>query len=103
MRYKFFAVAVLDPEPSEAEVNAFLAQHRILSVDRKLIETKEASYWSLCVSYLDPAHVKSEGTALKKARVDFRELLSESDFAIYAQLRTLRKEMAESAGVPPYC
>ena len=40
------------------------------------------------------------GTAGK--RVDYREILSESDFAVYAKLRSLRKSMAEKDGLPAY-
>jgi superfamily II DNA helicase RecQ len=43
------------------------------------------------------------GTADRAKRgVDYKEVLSAEDFAVFAKLRDLRKEMAEKEGVPPY-
>ncbi|MDP6191259.1 MAG: HRDC domain-containing protein, partial [Gammaproteobacteria bacterium] len=33
---------------------------------------------------------------------DYRELLSPEDFAVYARLRTLRNQLAETEGTPAY-
>ena len=59
------------------------------------------SAWAVCVGYLDrgghPAPEQGQGK-----RVDYREVLSESDFAVYAKLRSLRKSMAENEGLPAY-
>jgi superfamily II DNA helicase RecQ len=35
-------------------------------------------------------------------RTDYREVLKEQDFAVFAQLRSLRKAVAEREGVPAY-
>ncbi len=37
-----------------------------------------------------------------KRKVDYKEVLSEQDFTVFAELRGLRKEVAERAGVPAY-
>lgn len=37
-----------------------------------------------------------------KKSIDYREVLSAEDFAVYAKLRDLRKQLAERDGVPPY-
>jgi superfamily II DNA helicase RecQ len=34
--------------------------------------------------------------------VDFKEVLSEAEFAVFARLRALRKQLAEAEGVPAY-
>jgi hypothetical protein len=38
----------------------------------------------------------------KRAKVDYRELLSAGDFVLFAKLRILRKGMAEREAVPAY-
>jgi superfamily II DNA helicase RecQ len=45
-----------------------------------------------------PVSMKS-GSARK---LDYREVLSEADFEVFARLRLLRKQVAERDGVPPY-
>ncbi|MFN7962423.1 MAG: hypothetical protein U0002_14240 [Thermoanaerobaculia bacterium] len=39
MRLRFFAVPAWEPGEVEEEVNAFLAGHRVLTVERKLLGT----------------------------------------------------------------
>ena len=63
-------------------------------------------YWLVCVTYLE----KSTSTVLpkptqsinKRGQVDYREILSEPDFAIYAKLRNLRKVISDAEGTPVY-
>ena len=83
------------------EVNTFLRAHRILSVDRHFVQDGANSVWAICVSYLDDAN-RPLAVGAKRPKVDYREVLSEADFAVYAKLRNLRKELAEGEGVPAY-
>ena len=49
--------------------------------------------------------VPPEGKAselTKRAKVDYKTVLNERDFAAFAELRNLRKELSEKEGVPPY-
>lgn len=86
-------------------LNAFLARRRVLSVDRQLIHDGTRSAWTFCVTWV-PLDGDAEGDgaddAAKKGRVDYREVLDEQDFAVFAKLRDLRKRTSEREGVPPY-
>lgn len=99
MRLHFVTVPVFETAAAEDELNQFLASHRVLAVERALVNDGPRSVWAVCVSYL-PAG----GSALpiKKGRVDYREVLAPPEFALYARLRNLRKTLAERDGVPPY-
>ncbi len=57
------------------------------------------SYWTFCVGYLDGTE---KLPVMRKGRIDYREVLNERDFAVFAKLRRLRKEIAEREGVPAY-
>src|SRR5208337_3594726 len=96
---RFFAVPMLDGEEESQELNRFLATNRVLMVERHFVSDGSSSAWAICVSYLDRSG--RPAPELGK-RVDYREVLSESDFAIYAKLRSLRKSMAEKDGLPAY-
>jgi len=90
---------MLDGEEESQELNRFLATNRVLVVERHFVSDGSSSAWAICVSYLDRSG--RPAPELGK-RVDYREVLSESDFAIYAKLRSLRKSMAEKDGLPAY-
>lgn len=99
MRLRFFAVPALAAAEVEADLNRFLAEHRVLAVDRQLVSANGAAYWAVCVSFLD-----SPGSALpaRRGKIDYKEVLSAQEFAVFARLRSLRKELAERDGVPAY-
>ncbi len=88
---------------SAGELNAFVGCHRVLAVERRWVDVGADSYWAFCIDYLD-----SSGGVLEKSRgaksrgKDYREILSPDDFAVFARLRELRKEIAQVEAVPVY-
>ncbi len=101
MKYRFFHIPVRDPHGAEAELNSFCSQHRIVSVEKQFVANGDNSCWSLCLEWV--AH---EGPLAKpstpRSKVDYKEVLNKTDFTLFAELRNLRKEIAEREGVPPY-
>lgn len=97
MRVKFFSVPALDAVDAEAEVNRFLATHRVLSIDRQLVQDRASAYWAVCVTHLD-----KQTQSPPRSKIDYRQVLSEPEFALFVRLRALRKELAEKEGQPPY-
>jgi superfamily II DNA helicase RecQ len=55
------------------------------------------------VEFLEPAiSVGGVAPARKGERVDYREVLSDGEFRVFAHLRDLRKEIANKEAVPVY-
>jgi superfamily II DNA helicase RecQ len=102
MRFHFFTVEALTPAAGEAELNAFCTQHRIASVDKQFVDQGAHSYWLFCLTIVNSDGAERSSSGGKRGRVDYREVLSETDFAVFADLRDLRKRMAEQEGVPMY-
>ena len=103
MEIRVFTIRALDAdETSVAPLNTFLRSHRIVTIDREFVNDGPNSYWSLCVTYVNEAPSQTAPSANAKKRIDYREVLSESDFAVFANLRTLRKRLADQEGVPAY-
>lgn len=113
MRLKFFHVPALAPEGAEAEVNRFLARNRVLTVERVLVPDGARSFWAVCVQHLEGPKAQAMSAVpgvppeaiaanLRGGRADYRELLPEPQFQVFAALRTLRKTVAEQEGVPVY-
>jgi len=99
MKYRFFSVLASMPAEEEEAVNRFCAEHRVISVDKQLIQAGERSFWALCICYMD----KQAGPmSTRKNRVDYREVLNDKEFSLFAKLRDLRKTLAEQEGGPVY-
>ncbi len=102
----FFAVPANDPAEAQRALQAFCAQHRVASIDRQLVQAGLDSFWAVCVTVVGegPAAARSasKNPARERPRVDHKDVLSPEDFAVFARLRVLRKELAEAAGLPPY-
>lgn len=105
MSFRFFAIPACNPGAAETELNRLLAASRVLSVERQLVLAGEASFWAVCVSLAPgagplPDALKAEPSSGR--RIDYREVLDETDFAVFAQLRALRKAISEAEGVAQY-
>jgi len=111
----FFAIPALNPQVAQDEFNRFCATQRVVTVDRQFVADGRNSYWSLCVTVASAAGALPDAlkaperrtgtrteTNTSPSRVDYKTILNEQEFALYADLRTWRKSMAEAEGVPVY-
>jgi superfamily II DNA helicase RecQ len=103
IQYKFLTIPAVCPEEAEGQLNSLLRSVRLLNVDKEFVVLGERSFWSVAVSFLpdrSPAE-KPAGLADRK-KVDYREVLSPEDFAVFARLRDWRKQVAAQEAVPVY-
>lgn len=103
MPFRFFTIPIQDGGQAAAELNAFLGAHKVLAVDRRWVDQGAASFWSFCLDYLDRAPAgptAPRGTG--RAKVDYKEVLKPDEFAVFARLRDLRKEISQREAVPVY-
>lgn len=80
MGLRFFVVPVHDSSPFEQELNGFLAGHKVVSIDRQLIDQGANSFWAICVDYL--SHAPGEGASnpnLLRSRLDYKAILPPED------------------------
>jgi superfamily II DNA helicase RecQ len=104
VQVRFFTVPVHGGGDAAAELNQFLSGHRILSIDRHLVADAANSAWAVCVSFDQISvtqSVPARGT-MRGDKVDYKEVLTAPQFAVFARLRALRKELADKEGVPAY-
>lgn len=107
MRLHCIFVPARTPEPAQTELNALLASSRVLAVHREWLTDGAQSGWAFCVEVLGgegplPDALKAAGERRRGADIDYRQVLSEEDFAVYARLRGARKQLAQRDGVPLY-
>lgn len=102
MALTFFTVPVRDSTAAEGALNSFLSAHRVLAVDRRFVDLGENSLWAVCVDTL-PTQSGPPGLPFgKKTRIDYREALPPHEFAAFAKLRDVRKQLALAEAVPVY-
>ena len=106
MAYRFFAIPIRDEGSAAAELNGFLRSHRVLAVDRRWVEQGSESFWSFCVDYLESAGVRHRRAGQERRWAVRRWITgrysSPEDFAVFARLRQVRKEIAQAEAVPVY-
>lgn len=102
MQFKFFKIPANDSGTFADELNTFLRGHRILSVERELVNGDGGVFWALCVEHLAAANHEVPSNSTGKGKIDYRERLNAGDFAVFSMLRDIRKELAERDGVPVY-
>lgn len=99
MHVQFFSIPALAGDAAADELNRFLAAHRIVAIDRELVHDGAASFWAVAVTVVQ---AESRPQLPKKTSIDYKDVLDEGDFALYAKLRSLRKTLADRDGVPSY-
>lgn len=98
MNYKIFNISIPNSQESEEELNKFLNSVSIISVHKELVNCERGTFWSFVVEY----YKKEVRNTNQKKSIDYREVLSELDFAYYCKLREWRKEKAGKKGVPVF-
>ncbi len=101
MRFRFFTIPAMSPGAAEQELNRFVAGHRVSNVDRELVVDGAASFWAVCVTWID-GEPSASADATRRSRIDYKEVLAPQEFALYDRLRKLRKERAEADAVPAF-
>lgn len=99
MYYKVFNIPIPDSEDELERMNKFLSGVRVISTHKELVTTGGFSCWSFVIEYFRENTIEKSGN---RKQIDYKEILSEEDFAVFSALRELRKAVAEEEGVPVY-
>lgn len=95
-----FFISPFSEPASSAELNNFLKAHRIINVEKRLIDGERGTGWVFLVEYSDVDG--SKGGYTMSAKIDWRDVLTPSQFAVYDLLRKKRKEIGEKTKIPLY-
>ena len=100
MQFRLFSIPATGDTEAEEELNRFLRSHRAVSVQKELVQGGQTAYWCFCVEYLPGSQPEGKGGG--RQRVDYKEILSAEDFAVFVRLREARKELAGKEAIPVY-
>ncbi len=93
---------VSSAEDAEIDLNAFLKTVQVITVHRDLICQENRFYWAIAVEYATGRLNEGRKGAGGKKKIDYKEVLSPEDFAVFVKLRDWRKETAAREAVPLY-
>jgi superfamily II DNA helicase RecQ len=82
-----------------SELNRFLSGNKILEVEQRFFQNDKGAAWSFCVRYIQGGNPYQPGT---KEKVDYKQVLNESEFAVFSKLREIRKKISTMEAVPAY-
>lgn len=110
MQFQFFWIPVGDPTAAAAALNRTLAEQRVVQVDSEFVQSGQLAGWAICVQTAVVADRKAtpaqsgggHGQQPLASKVDYRDVLSAEDFAVFSELRVWRKKRAAEEGVPIY-
>jgi superfamily II DNA helicase RecQ len=102
MQVRIFTVPVHDDGSAVAELNRFLAGHRVVEIERKFYANDLGGYWSFCIVFTGAVQTASASALQYKQKVDYKAILGEAEFTAFTQLRAIRKQLAEEDAVPAY-
>ncbi|MFN8348804.1 MAG: HRDC domain-containing protein [Spirosomataceae bacterium] len=100
MQIKLFTIPLTDDGRAQAELNRFLAGHKVLEVEQRFYQNEKGGGWSFCVRYIQNGIVPE--TPALKGKIDYKTVLSEARFAVFSILRDIRKVLANEDAVPAY-
>lgn len=102
LQYRFFCVPVTNAEDVEADLNTFLRTVQVITLHRDLICQENRFYWAIAVEYAAGQDDKGGKGEPGRKKIDYKEVLTPADFAIFVKLREWRKETATREAVPLY-
>ena len=103
MQMAYYSIPARGDSGLQEDLNRFLRSHRILTVHREFVGQGDNSFWALAVEYMDGSPQDSPPSGRSgKERVDYKEVLSPADFALFARLRDWRKATSEKESIPVY-
>lgn len=103
MPFRTFFLPGLRPSEGDSELNDFLSKHKLISLEKRWVQSDEHIGWCFCVEYSLPRqHAEGPRREVPGNRPDMRTRLSPDDFRIYCRLKEWRLALSTKQVVAPY-
>lgn len=103
MPFEFIQIPANGQGSAKEELNKLLRNGRIASVKKEFVSNGEDSFWAFCIEYLDGGlGAADKGRSTSGPKIDYKEVLNEADFTVFARLRDLRKAVSDKEAIPAY-
>lgn len=98
LQYASFYLPLQSVSAEQEELNRFLRGHRIIQTWKEFVTASGPPGWAILVEYMEADKTGN----IPPGKIDYKEVLSETDFALFCRLRDARKIQAEKHGLPVY-
>jgi superfamily II DNA helicase RecQ len=102
LQYRFFTIPITDSMGQETELNTFLKSVRVNNIYRELVCQDGRYYWAMAVEYVLQDGAGTSGAPTTRKKIDYKEVLTPDEFAVFIKLREWRKEQAGREAVQLY-
>jgi len=103
MPFEFIQIPANGQGSAKEELNKLLRGGRIASVRKEFVSNGEDSFWAFCIEFLEGSlGAVDKIRSSSGPKIDYKEVLNEADFAVFAKLRDLRKAISEKEAIPAY-
>lgn len=103
MQIKIFDISSVSSENDIEQINRFLRGQKVLDIDKHFYTTSDnVGHWSVFVTYLPMPGGNNAMLPEKREKIDYKTVLSETDFEKFTRLRVIRKQLATDDAVPAY-
>ncbi len=99
MQIQIFNIPLSDAGERLLELNRFLSGNKILEVEQRFFQNEKGAMWSFCIRYIQGGNPFQSVT---KEKVDYKQVLTEPEFAVFSKLREIRKKIATLEAIPAY-
>lgn len=104
MQIRTFILPATDCSGAVDELNQFLKSVRVLELKKEFVNSENGVYWAICVTFMPNSQNSSASNTIAntKGKVDYKDLLSEEEFARFCHLRKIRKNLADADALPAF-
>lgn len=100
MQIKFFKIPVNNLDDYNDELNSFLNNNKIIEIEKQLVQTATEVFWCFYISYNNKYSIRNMYD--KSNKIDYKSVLSESEFKIFDMLRLIRKNISKEDSASAY-
>lgn len=90
MQVKLFTIPINNIDNYNEELNKFLRTHKVIEVDKHLVQNGVSYNWCFYISYIGEIQDKYSS----KKKIDYMNVLDKETFAVFSKLRQIRKQIA---------
>ncbi len=100
MQIKMFTIPITGVDDQNEELNKFLRSHKIMEIEKQMVQTATSAYWCLYITYT--TETARNYVVRGENGIDYKELLKPEQFEIFSKFREVRKRMSVEDSIKAY-
>jgi superfamily II DNA helicase RecQ len=98
MQIRFFTIPIEMVDNHHDELNLFLRTHKVVELEKQLVQMHGHACWCFCISYLSQNQIENS----PKEKVDYKRVLEPEIFEKFSRMREIRKTISVGEGVSAF-